>query len=204
MVIRVPLGRYSQIQPACVLDGFPAPYGGARTRRRHILHVGCQGECGMTGASFETVKPRARRPRITSGCGVGCDRSKTSHNPSDVPFPTVERGSSTDPGGASPPGSAAAEAPSVPDDQVALPVPWDPTIIHILGAVTAYCTVPTIGWERCPTRLTRPSSGALRAQHDPVTGQFSLSRGRRTLVCGWPRVTPTTPFSYLGSPCTDL
>ena len=30
---------------------------------------------------------------------------------------------------------AAAEVPSVPDDQVTLPVPWDPTIIHILGAV---------------------------------------------------------------------
>ena len=37
-----------------------------------------------------------------------------------------------------------------------------------------------------------------------MTGQILLAgKGCRTLVCGWPRVTPTTPFSYLGSPCTD-
>ena len=115
------------------------------------------------------------------------------------------RGSSTDPGGASPPGSAAAEAPSVPDDQVALPVPWDPTIIHILGAVTAYCTVPTIG-----SGTQHPPGGAAvvwcasSTGMTPMTGQILLAgKGYRTLVCGWPHRTPTTPFSYLGSPCTD-
>lgn len=153
----------------------------------------------MTGASFETVKPRARRPRITSGCGVGCDRSKTSHNPSDVPFPTVERGSSTDPGGASPPGSAAAEAPSVPDDQVALPVPWDPTIIHILGAVTTMPHHPSReqGWVRSTCQgdaaglwcASRTGMALWRAR------SFLSGRGVEPWCVNEPRVTPTTHLS---------
>jgi len=50
VVIRVPLGRYSQIQPACVLDGFPVPMENEDETKTH-LHVGSQGERGMTGAS---------------------------------------------------------------------------------------------------------------------------------------------------------
>ena len=78
---------------------------------------------------------------------------------------------------------AAAEVPSVPDDQVTLPVPWDPTIIHILGAV--------INADHPHDRM-----GALPHQVDaadlwcasntsmtPVTGQILLAgRGYRTLV----------------------
>ena len=67
------------------------------------------------------------------------------------------------------------------------------------------CTVPTIG-----SGTQHPPGGAAvvwcasSTGMTPMTGQILLAgKGCRTLVCGWPRVTPTTPFSYLGSPCTD-
>lgn len=67
------------------------------------------------------------------------------------------------------------------------------------------CTVPTIG-----SGTQHPPGGAAcvwcasSTGMTPVTGQILLAgKGCRTLVCGWPRVTPTTPFSCLGSPCTD-
>ena len=67
------------------------------------------------------------------------------------------------------------------------------------------CTVPTIG-----SGAQHPPGGAAcvwcasSTGMTPVTGQILLAgKGCRTLVCGWPRVTPTTPFSCLGSPCTD-
>lgn len=67
------------------------------------------------------------------------------------------------------------------------------------------CTVPTIG-----SGTQHPPGGAAvvwcasSTGMTPMTGQILLAgKGYRTLVCGWPRVTPTTPFSYLGSPCTD-
>ena len=56
-----------------------------------------------------------------------------------------------------------------PDDQVTLPVPWDPTISHILGAVIN-ADHPHDRMGALPYWVTRPASGALRAQHDPVTG----------------------------------
>ena len=56
MVIRVLLGRYSQIQPACVLVGSSSPMENEDETKTH-LQVGCQGERGMTGASFATVIP---------------------------------------------------------------------------------------------------------------------------------------------------
>ena len=117
------------------------------------------------------------------------------------------RGSSTDPGGASPPGSAAAEAPSVPGVfRTHLPcVPggfYDHP--HPRGGHHNAAPFPRSDRVRSTRQAARPASGALRAQHDPVTGQILLAgKGCRTLVCGWPRVTPTTPFSYLGGPCTD-
>lgn len=58
-------------------------YGRARMRRRHTLGVGCQGGCGMTGASFETVTPKATGTPA-SHQGMVSVVIETSHKPSDV------------------------------------------------------------------------------------------------------------------------
>ena len=50
--------RYSQIQPACVLDGFPVPMENKDETKTH-LQVGCQGERG-------SASTRALRTR----CGI--------------------------------------------------------------------------------------------------------------------------------------
>ena len=86
MVIRVPLGRYSQIQSTCVLDEFPVPMENEDETKTH-LQAGSQAERGMTGASFATVIPSQGTPHHIWD-GVGCDRPKTSHKLSDVPSPT--------------------------------------------------------------------------------------------------------------------
>jgi len=45
----------------------PVPYEATRTRRKHIFHVGCQGERSMAGESFETVTPKSRNPASHQG-----------------------------------------------------------------------------------------------------------------------------------------
>ena len=95
------------------------------------LHVGCQGERGMTGHLRALIPGQGTPHHIWDG--VGCDRSTHHTNPRSssstgrarIVTNRVVRSTRV----------AAAEVPSVPDDQVTLPVPWDPTIIHILGTV---------------------------------------------------------------------
>ena len=77
---------------------FPVPYGRARMSEVH-LHVGCQGERGMTGAS-PNPDPEVKEPRITSGM-VSVVIDQRHHTNPQVFLPQrVEPESSTDPGGA--------------------------------------------------------------------------------------------------------
>lgn len=80
--------------------------------------------------------------------------------------------------------------------------PGCPTITqHPQGRSTGADHSHEPGWVRCPTRLTRPTSGAFGAQ------PWLLWRARSCLPVGgiepWcrrPHGTPTTPFRLLGEP----
>ena len=60
-----------------------------------------------------------------------------------------------------------------------------------------------LGGCAAPTRLMRPASGALRAQHDSCGRASSPCHEGIEPWCRRPRGTPTTPFDCWGSPCTD-
>ena len=150
----------------------------------------------MTGASFETLDPQATKGPWASHQGVVSvvidHNDITQPLRGSSPLQRQGRGNITPipDGCASPPGSAAAEAPWVPGVFRPHPprvFPEGSTIIHILGAVTTMPHHPSReqGWVRSTCQgdaagLWCASSTGMA----PVAGQILLvGKGCRTLVC---------------------
>lgn len=134
----------------------------------------------MTGASFETLDTEVTGPRVTSGCGVGCDRPQRHHTTLQMFLPPSTAGAriiTPIPDGCAPlPGSAAAEAPWVPGGvfrpHPARVSPEGSTIIHILGAVTTMPHHPSReqGWVRSPARRRGLRLVRFEHKHDSCDG----------------------------------
>lgn len=130
--------------------------------------------------------------------GVGCDRS-THHTNPQVFLPQRVEPESSRTGWCALPGSLPLKCHRFP--MIRSPSQCPGTLRSSTSSGrSSMLTIPTIGWVRCPTRLTRPASGALRAQHDPVTGQFSFREGIEPW-CRRPRGTQPL-LRRSGSPCT--